>query len=287
MHPGNDEHLKQIGPVYLNLGSFTFRAVMFFIIWMALITALNRFSRRQDRLPEAALDAIYRRISGVGMVMYAFTLIFASVDWVMSLDPHWSSTIFGLIFLDSQGLIAMSFAIVITAQLVQRPPLQGIIRPSQFHDLGKLLLAMVMIWAYFGFSQWLIIWAGNIPEETEWFLKRTNGGWQYVALFLIVFQFAVPFAILLSREFKMHARSLMWLALWIILVRWLDLFWLIEPNFPGNRMHFHLSWLDLATPIGIGGLWLAYFFFNLKRRPLLAVYDPHVRSLMEQDQGHA
>jgi hypothetical protein len=149
---------------------------------------------------------------------------------------------------------------------------------TEVHDHGKFMLAFVMVWAYFNFSQWLIIWAGNLPEEIPWYVRRLNGGWEAVGLFLVVFHFAVPFALLLSRQLKRKARTLVWLASWLIFMRIVDIFWHVEP---ASHPTFHVSWLHFTIIAGIGGLWMAYFFHNLRSRPLLPVNAPQTLRLLE------
>jgi uncharacterized membrane protein YpjA len=152
-----------------------------------------------------------------------------------------------------------------------------------FLDYGKLILTFVMLWAYFSFSQWLIIWSGNLPEEIQWFLDRLHGDWGVLGLSLIVGHFAIPFALLLSRSFKQDLSKLMRLALWLIFMRYVDLFWNIEPNF--HKASFHYSWLDAVIPIAMVGLWLAYFLRNLRRRPLVALHDPHLQAVLSKQHG--
>ncbi len=277
----SDEHIRHLQQ-YLSLKWFVFRAVIYFIAWGAMIYFLNFWSSLQDTPPERELDKRFRRISGPGLVIYGFTLTFSSVDWVMSLNPHWTSTMYPLIFLAGQALLALSFAVAMEQLLVKYPPLSAALKPSQTVDQGNLMLALVMLWAYFSFSQWLIIWAGNLPDEISWYMDRLHGGWEYIALFLVFFHFAVPFALLLSRARKKVLSRLFKLALWLMFIRWVDLLFLIEPNFKNNQGHFHLSWMDVVVPAAIGAVWTFLFLRNLKQRPLLAPYDPHTSLVLEQ-----
>jgi hypothetical protein len=162
--------------------------------------------------------------------------------------------------------------------LRQYEPLSELLLPRNFHDYGKLMLTFVMLWAYFNFSQWLIVWSGNLPEEIHWYQDRIHGDWGMVGVLLFFGHFAAPFALLLSRGLKQDSRRLTWIAAWLILMRYLDLFWNIEPSF--HKEHFHYSWLDAAIPIAMFALWLAYFLSNLRKRPLVAVYDPHLRAAL-------
>jgi hypothetical protein len=196
----------------------------------------------------------------------------------MSIDPSWISTIFGLLVLIGEVLSAMCFAIVVERILVNYKPMSELLQPDYVHDHGKWMLVFVMVWAYFSFSQWLIIWAGNLPEEITWYMTRLSGGWAYVGLWLVVFHFAVPFVLLLSRPFKRDIRRLVWLAIWLMLMRYLDLVWMIEPNF-SSRVQVTLA--DVVVPVAMGGLWLAYFFRNLSSIPLLPAYDPEAKEVLE------
>jgi hypothetical protein len=281
-----DKDMQRLAHSYLSRGFVTFRAVIYFAIWGLLIYALDRISRRQDRAPTVSFDARLRGISGPGEVLYAFTLTFAAVDWVMSVDPHWASTIYGLLFMAGQGILALSFIVVIGSLLVRYQPMSELWKPDRFLDQGKLMLAFVMLWGWFSFSQWLIIWSGNLPEEISWYLNRTRGGWQYWGIFMLVVEFFIPFALLLSRELKSNWRTLRWIALWLIVARYVDLYFIIMPSFDNRKGHFHYSWLDFVVPVGMAGLWLAYFFWNLKSRPLLARYDDHVTILVEEGHEH-
>ena len=171
-----------------------------------------------------------QRLSGAGLVIYAVTILFMSVDWVMSLDPHWFSTIFGILFMGGQGLSALAFSIAVVVLLSRTEPMSRVIAPAHLHDLGKLMLAFVMLWAYFSFSQFLIIWSANLPEEIPWYLKRMGGGWQWVGLALIFGHFALPFVLLLSSDIKRNGRTLIGVAIAVILMRIVDLFWNDRPD---------------------------------------------------------
>jgi len=274
----HDPKLQRITQLYLTHNGFILRAVVYFAIWGVLVWFLNRWSAAQDSPPSRVRGANFRALSAPGLVLYGFTISFAAIDWVMSLDPHWISTIYGLIFVAGQGLAALCFVVAVVAILVRYQPMSEYIKPGHVHDYGNLMLAFTMLWAYFSFSQWLIIWAGNLPEEISWYMVRLSGGWAWVGLFLALFHFAVPFALLLSRPFKRKVRHLVWLAAWLLAMCYLDLFWYVMPTFYGQ---IHVSWLDVALPLAIGGLWLAVFFGNLKGRPLLPLYDQQTQAILE------
>jgi hypothetical protein len=213
-----------------------------------------------------------RLLSGPGLVLYVLTVTFASVDWVMSLEPHWFSTIYGVMVIVGQLLATLAFAVVVAALLVDAPPLADVMTPTHMHDLGNLMLAFVMLWAYMAFSQFLIIWSGNLPEEITWYLHRTQGGWQWVGLGLVLFYFALPFLLLLSRGIKQRVQRLAWIAGAILCMHVVELFWLVVPAFQPRGIAVH--WLDVAALMGVGGLWIAVFVWQLKSRPLLPVHDP-------------
>ena len=269
---------------YLNGPAFFGRAACYFLIWIGTGTILTMLSARQDQgIGTGPLTRRLQVVSGPGLILYGMAVTFAAVDWVMSLEPHWFSSIYGVVFLVGQALLALAFVTRVVVWLANRPPIKGAMGPTQLHDLGNLLLAFVMLWAYIAFSQYLIIWSGNLPEENQWYLHRIAGGWGAVALILIVFHFVVPFLLLLSRTTKRRAKMLGAVATGILVVRLIDLFWLIAPAFHGEG--FHLHWLDLVLPIGLGGLWLATFLGLLKRRPLLAERDPRFAGLADAPHG--
>jgi len=272
------EHLQDITHTYLTVHGFWIRAVIYFAIWLFLIFFLSKWSAEQNQPPVRDNSAKFKVLAGPGLILYGFTISFAAIDWVMSLDPSWISTIYGLLFLAGQCLSAICFAVVIERILVRYKPMSELLRPDFVHDHGKLMLTFVMIWAYFSFSQWLIIWAGNLPEEITWYLKRIRGGWGTVGLFLAIFHFAVPFVFLLSRPFKRDVTRLVWLAVWLMLMRWLDILWNIEGNFSPTLT---ITWADVIVPIAMGGLWLALFFRNLASMPLLPAYDLYAREVLE------
>ena len=268
--------------LYLNTPFFLVRAAIYFLAWNTIAYFLNAWSLEQDRTGNPQIARRMQVLSAAGLVVYGLTITFASFDWLMSLEPHWFSTIYGVLIMGGQGLAGMAFLIAVLLWLSRRPPLDRVIVPAHFHDLGNLMLAFVMLWAYFSFSQLLIIWAGNLPSEITFFTRRLYSGWQIVALALVVFHFAVPFLLLLSRSFKRDPKTLVWLATWLIFMRFVDLFWYIEPNF--NQTISSLSWihlLDLVVPVAIGGIWFAMFFHNLKSRPLLPAYDVHAQEFLE------
>jgi len=280
------EHLEKhefIKGAYLNFTGFLVRAILYFAIWNLLSYLLSYWSRQTNHPGAPDNTQKFKAVAGPGLILYAFTITFAAIDWVMSLDPSWISTIFGLIILIGEVLSAMCFAVVVERILYNYKPMSEMLKPDFVHDHGKWMLTFIMVWMYFSFSQWLIIWAGNLPTEITFYLNRLNGGWGTIALFLVLFHFAIPFAILLSRPFKRDIRRLVWLAVWLMLMRAVDLFWIIEPNFSHT---FTVTIADIVAPIAIGGLWLAFFFRNLNSLPLLPVYDPAVGEVLHPAHHH-
>jgi hypothetical protein len=279
------EHLEQITQSYLTVNGFIIRAIFYFVIWNLLSFLLSMWSKQTDQPGAPNNSERFKAVSGPGLILYGFTISFAAIDWIMSLDPSWISTIFGLIILIGQVLSAMCFAVVVERILVDYKPMSEMLKPDFVHDHGKWLLAFIMVWAYFNFSQWLIIWAGNLPSEITFYLRRLSGGWGYLGLILVLFHFAIPFATLLSRPFKRNIRKLVWVAAWLMLMRYVDLFWIIEPNFSKTLV---LTLADVVVPIAIGGIWLWYFFHNLASLPLLPAYDPDAHEVLQPaHESHA
>jgi len=294
-HVQADEILRHKS-LYLNTGFFIGRAVLYFAIWSGLSIVLNRLSARQDT-GEVSVNPTIQRVSGAGIVLYALTVTFAGIDWIMSINPHWYSTLFGFLMMGGQGLAALAFTIVICTILIKREPLNSLFTPNHFHDLGKLMFAFVMLWAYFNFSQFLLTYAANLIEEIPYMVARTSHGWQFLALFLIAFHFAVPWLLLLSRKTKRTPRRLVIIAAWLLFARYADLFMMVSPEFASTGQnlhlvegeavsHFFVHWLDLAAPVAIGGLWFWMFLTELKKRPMLATGDPYLRESLANAGGH-
>jgi len=277
------QHLADITRTYLTPNGFIYRAIFYFAIWNLLSFLLSHWSKQTDRPGAPDNTDRFKIVSGPGLILYGFTISFAAIDWVMSLDPSWISTIFGLVVLIGEVLSAMCFAVVVERILFNYKPMSEMLTPDFVHDHGKWMLAFTMVWAYFNFSQWLIIWAGNLPSEITYYIRRLNGGWGYVGLFIVIFHFAIPFGILLSRPFKRDIRKLVWLASWMLLMRYVDLFWIIEPNFSKTLT---VTLADVVVPIAIGGFWLAYFFRNLGSLPLLPVHDPSAVEVLHPAHHH-
>jgi hypothetical protein len=269
-----EEPLSSLQQGYLTPHWFYVRAFLYFAIWLALMFAFNRWSREQDVNPtDRTLRSRFKILAGPGIIIYVFVMTFAAIDWVMSISPHWASTIYGFLFVAGQLISSMSLMIAVVVLLSRTAPLAGVIQKRHIHDLGKLLLAFVMLFAYFDFSQLLIIWSGNQPEEITFYRSRLYGQWGAVAVIVLVFHFFVPFFLLLSRDLKRNDRLLPKVAIWMIFMRLVDLFWMTRPEFTGRAIP---SWIDFVAPIALIGLWLAFFAFNLQKLPLLPLGDPHL-----------
>jgi hypothetical protein len=265
--------LLQQKRLYLNTPFFLARAVLYFVIWLALAYLLNRWSLAQDRTNDPGLAVRMRRLSAIGLILYVLTATFAAYDWLMSLEPEWFSSIYGLLFIAGQGLAAFALAII-GLHLLAKGVSANSDWTQSFNDLGNFLLGFVMIWAYFSFSQFLIIWSANIPEEAIWYYHRSQGGWLTIGLVLIAVHFALPFLLLLSRRVKRKAQWLTALAVLILVARLVDLFWLIMPAFYPDGLHLH--WLDPVVLIAMGGGWIAFFIQQWTGKAPLPRHDPYL-----------
>jgi hypothetical protein len=275
-------HLSDLQQSYLVTGGilgFKARALYYFLIWLALVYIFNRWSKEQDvNHEDRALRRRMKMMAGPGIILYVFVMTFAAIDWVMSLSPHWASTIYGFLFVIGQLISSMSLMIAVLVLLSRTSPMEGVVQNRHLHDLGKLLLAFVMLWAYFGFSQLLIIWSGNLPEEISFYRSRLYGAWGVVAVIVLIFHFFVPFFALLSRDLKRSAKLLPKVAIWLIFMRLVDLFWLTRPEFTKNAVP---GLMDVAAILALAGIWFAVFATNLKTQPLLPLGDPKLEEAIE------
>ena len=265
--------------LYLNLPFFLVRNVIYFAVWWALVRGLNRWSDAQDRTGDPRLALRLENMSGPGLVLYGLTVTFFSIDWIMSLEPHWFSTIFGMIFMVLQVLSALALAVFVAGFLSQYEPIASVITSDRFNDLGNLVLTFVMLWAYLSFSQFLIIWAGDLINEIPWYLTRARGGWAMIALLLIFLSFAIPFFLLLMRPIKRRVETLSTLCGALILITFVDVYWMVAPAFEKAGPRFYL--LDFLLPVGIGGIWVGAFVAQLKSRPLLPLHDPRFEGALQ------
>lgn len=276
-----NEHLIAHKAAYLNVWTFGARYVLYFAIWTFFAWRLSKLSLAQDGTPGD--DTLFRRMqvySGPGLLIYGLTVTFASFDWLMSLDPLWASTIYGVYVIGCTGLGAFAFLIVAADYLSREAPMSMVFGRRHFHDYGKLTLAFIMLWAYFSFSQFLIIWSANLPEEIPFYLARSRHGWQWLSMALFVGQWAVPFFLLLSRDLKREPRRLAKVALWVLAMRFVDLYWQTAPMPDFHPESLLPRFADLAAWVGLGGLWLGFFLRELRSRPLLAVNAPQMEEAL-------
>jgi hypothetical protein len=273
--------LSEFQRAYFTANGFRTRAIVYFAIWGILVFLFNRWSREQDANPEnIAVRRRFKILAGPGIILYVFVMTFAAIDWVMSLSPHWASTIYGFLFVAGQLISSMALMIAIVVLLARTGPLSGILQPRHIHDLGKLLLAFVMLWAYFQFSQLLIIWSGNQPEEITFYYSRLHSQWGVVAVIVVIFHFFVPFFLLLSRDLKRNPKLLPGVAIWLIFMRLVDLFWMTRPEFTPRALP---NIWDFAAALAVGGLWFFFFAGNLKQLPVLPVGDPNLEEAIANE----
>lgn len=274
--------LSKFQQSWLTPGGFKLRALIYFAVWLILMFIFNRWSREQDANREdRSLRRRFKMFAGPGIILYIFAMSFAAIDWVMSISPHWASTIYGFLFVAGQLISSMSLMIAVIVLLAQAEPLKSAIHERHLHDLGKLLLAFVMLWAYFSFSQLLITWSGNLPEEISFYRSRMYGQWGIVSVLILIFHFFVPFFLLLSRDLKRKASALPKVAIWLILMRLVDLYWTTRPEFTSSAIP---SVWDLAAVMALGGLWFGVFAWQLKQMPLLPLGDPKLQEAIQSDE---
>lgn len=269
--PSFDELLKK-KEAYLNVPFFVIRAVIYFAVWFLLSHYLTKTSVAQDSGHDDKLTGQMRRVSAPGMVLFALTITFASFDWLMSLDAHWFSTIFGVYIFSGAFLAIMSFMILVGYFQRRRDVLTDVITVEHYHDLGKLTFGFIIFWAYMAFSQYFLIWYANIPEENYWYLYRWDNSWKYVSLVIIFGHFVIPFVGLLTRAAKRTIPYLAVMAGWILVMRWADLYWLVMPTH--HQGGFHFSWMDVTTCVGVGGLFVWFFWKRYTSYAVVPVKDP-------------
>jgi len=276
------DHVLHAKAPYLNVTFFLLRTVFYFAIWIIISTLLNRWSKQHEETSSPWLGLRLRNASAAGLLVMAITMTFASIDWMMSLEPHWYSTMYGISFIIGNCLSALAFSSVIVVLMSRDEPISLVAKPIHFRDLGNLIFAFVMLWAYTAFSQFMLIWYANIREEVPWYTRRMNGGWGTIAALLIVFHFFLPFFVLLIRAIKDHPRSLGMVALFVIFMRAVDVFWLIAPGFHPEEAHapFSIHWLDPAAILGLGGLWFFFFLRFLRRHPVLPFNEEFVQEAL-------
>lgn len=274
--------LLQEKQLYLNAAGFMQRAVFYFAIWIAYGWILNKWSLALN----STLDTKYRSrlqgLSGIGLVLFGLTVSFSSIDWGMSLEPHWYSTIYGFLFMIGQNLAGFAFVIVLCRYFNDGTPLKTNLTPERTHDLGKLLFAFIMLWAYIHLSQFIIVWSGNLAEEVTWYTRRFTHGWEIIAIGLAFLHFVIPFFLLLSRELKRNMAFLGTIAAVILFMRWVDLFWLVKPVF-SESISLHIS--DISCFAAIGGFWIAILAGKLKKQDVSFSYDPLFDHPLKDDEA--
>jgi len=263
---------------FLNARAFYSRAVIYFVVWSGLSWWFWSQSRRQDETGAVSITRRLQALSAPGMIAFAVTLTFASFDWIMSLDPHWFSTIFGVYFFSGSTVGIFALLILLALGLQRSGALEGVVTVEHYHDLGKLLFGFVVFWAYIAFSQFMLIWYANIPEETVWFARRWQGGWQEYSIFLVVGNFALPFLLLLSRGLKRNRVGIALASLWLLAMHYVDLYWLVMPS---HHEQLHFSPLDLTTFVGVGGFFFATLAIVMRGRILVPIKDPRLAESLD------
>jgi hypothetical protein len=266
------DRVLQSKRAYLNPTFFLVRAGLYFLAWNAASFYLNRLSLQRDRMADPQVARRMQRGSAIGLIVYAVTVTFASFDWMMSLEPHWFSTIYGVLIMGGHGVTALAVLLIALVWLSRRPPLNAIVQRLHFQDLANLMLAFIMLWAYFAYSQYLIIWSGNLPEEIDWYLRRLQPGWLQVAGLLVLVHFFMPFLLLLSRRIKWEPDLIVKVAAGVLAARVIELFWLIAPEL--HQTGLYVSWLDVILPLALGSLWVGFFIRELRRRSILPDLQP-------------
>jgi hypothetical protein len=261
---------------YLNVPFFLTRAVIYFIVWWGLIHWLSKWSDEQLQNPQPEITSRLQRLSAAGLIIYGLSITFAAVDWVMSLIPQWYSTVFGLLWGVGQTVSALAFAIIVAAFFSQNYSLAKLFTPERFHDLGNLLLLLILLWAYLAFMQYLIVWSGNLPHEIAWYLPRLQGEWQGLTVAVFILHFVLPFMVLLFRQAKCTISILAGVAAVVLLAHLIESFWLIVPSLRTSSLQFY--WSDFIAPLGIGGLWLATVLGQIQKKPLLVIPLPPSKS---------
>ncbi len=266
------DQLLQAKSAYLNVPFFIIRSILYFIIWTVLALILYRTSLKQDQNYTSAQTRIFRTVSAPGIILFAITITFAAFDWLMSLDPHWYSTIFGLYIFAGSFLAALAFITLTGLFLRRKNLLRDVITIEHYHDLAKLMFSFTIFWGYMAFSQYFLIWYANIPEETIFFRHRWEGSWKYISLLLVFGQFLIPFLGLMTRAAKRSPTFLACISVWILLMHFFDLYWIVMPNF--KVYEFYLSAIDLIIFLAIAGIFVSAFIYIYLKKALIPLNDP-------------
>ncbi|MFC1725783.1 hypothetical protein ACFL4T_09160 [candidate division KSB1 bacterium] len=274
------DHLLQKKTPYLNVTFFLVRTAGYFLVWFIFSTVLYKTSIRQDSEYTESRVRRFKKLSPPGMILFALTATFASFDWLMSLDAHWYSTIFGVYIFSGSFLAILSFIILIALYLRSNGILLNVITTKHFNDLGRLLFTFVIFWAYITFSQYFLIWYANIPEETVWFIHRWNGSWKYISMIIIFGHFIIPFFVLITAAAKKNLKILAGTSIWLLVMHWIDIYWIVMPNF--HEVCVRISWMDFSTMVGIGGFFVWFFWRRLLSHSLIPVNDPSIKESLNE-----
>jgi len=287
---GLADKVIQAKRLYLNVPFLWVRWVIYSLFLTGLTFILTGWSKREDETKSTDYSAKLEKLSAPGVPLFFMLMTFCAIDYLMTLEPYWYSTVYGFMIVIGACLTAMSVVVATLVMLAKYEPMEHALTKKHLHDLGKLMLALVMLWAYLNFSQLLITWSGNLPSEIVWYIKRWNGGWGWVGVILLVGHFVLPFLLLLSQDLKKNPKTISAIAIYLVLIHAVDVFSLVEPNFPTFQKpidpHFSISWMDVAAPVGFGGLWLAMFFRNLTAMPLLPLGAPDLKKALSHGRHH-
>jgi hypothetical protein len=282
----------------LNPGSVMVQSLVVFAVLLTFMYFLNKWSVERDADAARGTEPSFDRwrvkienLSGIGIFIYVILMTVLIIDWVMALDVTWYSSVWGLKFLVGQGYAVLALGVLSVILLSKYEPIKTILRTTEQHDLGKFLLAFVMLNIYLTFGEFLIMWSGNVPDEIPWYLSRIRGGWWYICTLDFCCHWLIPFCLLLSRDLKRNKNKMIWLTSFMILARCIDLFWIIEPNFPDAAGNLHLAGnvgmlAYLTVPVAVLAVWVAYYLTQLMARPLVNVNDPHLEEILEPEHAH-
>ena len=280
-----DEPSDHFRKLWLQPGFFIVRAFIYFAIWILLSSLYNSWSRRQDQTADLSLKNKMTALAGPGIILWSLAWSWAMVDWVMSLEPLWFSSIYGMVFMVISLLSAVCLCVLMLRMLDSYQPLHDSYDPPRLNDIGNFMLVFTLLWTYMSFAQFLIIWSGNLKQEIPWYKVRAFTSWGYIAAALLILHFFVPFFILLQRRVKRRLERLSILAFWMLLISLVDVFWLVVPAFPNQRTGPHVSPVDICALVGIGGIWISAYMAQLKKMPLLPLHDPRFEGVLEHSHG--
>jgi hypothetical protein len=264
---------------FLNIPFFYIRTAVYLIVWTWLALSLRKKSLVQDNGHNDKITSSFKKLSAQGIILFAITITFASFDWLMSLDPHWFSTIFGVYIFSGSLLAFLCFLVIMLTYHRKNNAFNNIFTIEHYHDIGKLIIAFIIFWAYMAFSQYFLIWYANLPEENYWFLYRWENSWKYISLLIIFGHFVLPFIALITRIAKRSVIFMSAVSIWILVMHYLDLYWLVLPTHHRDGIHF--NFYDIAPLLGIGGLFVWYFWRLHSSKPVIPVSDPSLGNSIE------